>query len=1129
LIGETLGPYRIEKELGSGGMGSVYLAESVEPAHGIEAGTHVALKVVHPHLLEQPNFLERFEREAQMGRAVEHENLVRTFGVDTQVHDGKPRHFLVMELVEGQTLRALQKELRKVPEELCRHVACELARALAAIHAAGIVHRDLKPENALITHDERVKIMALAVTPPMDEMIRLSQTGAFVGSVLYAAPEQFRGGDDLDGRADLYALGLTLYELATGRHPFADDDLRVAMRRQLQEEARPLAELNPQVSPFFEEVVHTLLAKDRGRRFGTADELLAVLEQGEESEWWRERAREIRAETKQPLRRVRIPRETALYGRDADLAKLRAAYDRAKGGRGQVLLIDGEAGIGKTRLVDEFVGLLRQEGEDLHFLFGSYPPGGAATAAGAFSTAFREQFGDEGLEDTLRGYLAATPVLVPAFAALLRGDSTPKGEEPLTKDSIQTVYVRVTRALAAERPTVLLIDDLGFAPAEGRALFSALSLGIQEHRVLLVATSRPGLPDDWVANLEREEHGARMELARLGPKDLSRLLVDAFRSERLAHELSFEVGAKSDGNPFFVFEIIRGLREGEFITQSDDGSWERTQVIRDIQIPSSVLDLIQARIGELDESEKDLLEVASCLGYEFDPALVAEATGMGVLPVLKQFARIERRHRLIRAAGRRFLFDHHQVQESLYEGLFEQIREHYHKALGDALEARAGVADADPKTIDGSVALALCRHYLSARDAKARRYVDRALIQLSHAFLHEDAVALADRALAAPGLLEGKPRLEVLLKRLDRLGSLGRRDDQRAAVEECLTIAEVSGSDALAARARYASGLLAYSVGDVETAFRDLSASLDLARSTGDAVCERGALNGLALCQMASGRFEEARAHFERSMALGREHGDEHHEAMAAGNLALVLWDMGRTREASALLTREIELAATLRPRALVNLAELWRRLGREDRARPLLEEALPHARETGNRSIEASVLVQLGGLAERSGELDLAAERYAAAIDLGRGVGNRTEVADTLVAFAGLRLTQSRPEDARALLEEGLALARDLRYRNAEALACAYLSLLPEGDASEAEALCAAHEEEVGRFERIELRLVLWKATGRVEHLAEAQRQLTFLRDHAPQDCRESILENVPLHAAVVAAWAERRDGDAA
>src|SRR5262249_26512195 len=153
------------------------------------------------------------------------------------------------------------------------------------------------------------------------------------------------------------------------------------------------------------------------------------------------------AATKAPLRRIRIPRETAVYGRDAELAKLRALYEAAKSGDGRVVLIEGEAGIGKNRLVDEFVGRLQREGEDVNFLFGSSPPGGAATASGAFSPAYREHFGEDGSA----AWLKKTPMLVPAFDAMLRGETTPTGVEPLTKDTMQTCFVNATKSLAADR------------------------------------------------------------------------------------------------------------------------------------------------------------------------------------------------------------------------------------------------------------------------------------------------------------------------------------------------------------------------------------------------------------------------------------------------------------------------------------------------------------------------------------------------------------------------------------------------------------------------------------------------------------------------------------------------------
>src|SRR5262249_31116067 len=147
-----------------------------------------------------------------------------------------------------------------------------------------------------------VKLMDLGVARDREEEARLSETGAFVGSFQYGAPEQFREPESIDGRADLHALGVVLYELATGVHPFRATDFHAVVRRVLDERPRPAAELNPQLSPFLEELLARLLEKERERRPATADDVARILDEGEDSAWWRERAVEIRARTRRPLR-----------------------------------------------------------------------------------------------------------------------------------------------------------------------------------------------------------------------------------------------------------------------------------------------------------------------------------------------------------------------------------------------------------------------------------------------------------------------------------------------------------------------------------------------------------------------------------------------------------------------------------------------------------------------------------------------------------------------------------------------------------------------------------------------------------------------------------------------------------
>jgi tetratricopeptide (TPR) repeat protein len=1202
MLWKTLGAYRIESELGSGGMGTVYLAACAEDVLDLHAGDRVALKVIHPHLLTHRGFFKRFMREGEVGKAVRHPNVVRTYDVDALTVEGEQQNFLVMEYVEGQTLRALLDELERVPEELCRHIGREVAKGLAAIHEAGVVHRDLKPENVLITPDHVVKIMDLGVARLADEAIRLSQTGAFVGSPHYAAPEQFkRGGEDLDGRADLHALGLILYELSSGEHPYLADDIAEVLEKVLSDEPRRLAVLNPQLSPFFEEVVHTLLAKDRVKRFDSAAELLSIMEAGERSTWWNRRAVAIRAETKRPLRRIRIPRETEVYGRENELAKLRALYEKAKAGDGQVVLIEGEAGIGKTRLVDELVGRLQQDSEDLSFLFGSYPPGGAATAAGAWSTAYREHFGAEGLEETLADYLTVTPILIPAFAALLRGEPPPEGKEALTKDSIQTVFVHATRALAAERPTVVLIEDLHFAPEEGRAMLAALALSVPGHEILLVGTTRPGLPRKWTANLERLEHAAHLDLDRLGPKDLANLLIDAFHSERLADELGFQIVLKSDGNPFFVFEIIRGLREGQFITRKPDGTWVSTQVIRDIEIPSSVQDLIQARISDLDEEEQELLDVAACCGFEFDGGLVAEAAGVRKIPALRLLGHLEKSHRVVRATGRTFVFDHHQVQEALYSGISEQLREEYHAAIGEVLLSR------HPEP-DGPTAVELCEHFLDgARGEKAVGHLDAALDHLEAGYLNDQAVALADRALSVEGLLTGSPRAEVLLKKGTRLELLGRRELEEATLEEAVALAEEEGDPGLRSSALLAVGHCHTLQSRYEEARAELRISRELAREIGDREGEVRATGNLGNVFWSLGRFEEAREHYEQALAIARQIGDRRSEARATGNLGGVFWNLGLYEGAREHYERSLAIAREIGDRrgeagttgslggvlnslgryeegrehherylaiareigdrrgegyAMGYLGAVFYSLGRYGEALEHYERWLAIDREIGDRPGEASALVNLGPLHAWLGDLEKAKERLDRSLAIALAIGDRrgegyalhglaevaeatgdgdrakrlceeslalhreidfrSGIAGALTTLSRILLAEDRLDEAKVHLEEALALGRDLEVSGTVVLASALLALPPGADLAHAARTFEEHEPSLRHAEKLVVRFLLFRATNEAAHLEEAHRLLGHLRDHAPEEYRETMIANVPLHRDILKAWEE-------
>jgi len=1162
---QVLGPYRLLRELGSGGMATVYLAESMSGSSAVPPGARVAVKILHPRLLEEENAAERFRQEAAAGARIDHQNVVRTLDVGRE-QGGQGRHYLVMEYVEGQSLRDLLDELGRVPEDLCRLIGREVSQALVAIHAEGIVHRDLKPENILITRDNVVKVMDLGVALLVDQRIRLSTTGQFVGSIYYAAPEQILGGGKhLDARVDLYQLGISLYELACGEHPFKAKNIRKAISELISNAPSRLSEANPQISAFFEEVVLRLVQKDPAERFQTAEELVEVFTHAERSRWWYERSSKIRTETRLPIRRAQAPRETALYGRDSEMASLDLAFEKARSGAGQAILISGEAGIGKTRLVEEFEDRVTVEGGICHFLHGSYRTGLATSAQGGFSRAYCDHFGANLLEDELSVHVSETPLLIPAFAALLRGEDPPEGAEPLTPASLQTVFAEVTISLSKDLPTVVLIEDLHLAHEEGVELFFHLAGAIAQHPVLLLGTARPDLAEARIKKFAKQRSARVITPSRLAADDLRRLLIDALGSERLARVLLNRIAVKSGGKPLYVFEILRGLREGQLIGKQADGTWVTTREIREIAVPSTVRDLVLSRIKDLDRVDRRVLEMASCCGFEFDPDLLSAALGIDSIALRKRLGVLERGHRLVRSEGSLYTFDDHPVQEALYGNLPVNARRKLHSSIARALERRESADTCDLVSLDGEVAVQLCRHFLRGNAPRpGARYFPVAADHLASGNLNGPAVRLMEQALAARGLLTGRRRVEVLLRQAGHLDLLGWRKEEAQALKTARGLADEIGIAGLRARASRQSGAHCRRTAEYGKAREYLTQAAHLARSADDPVEEAAATADLGSVAWREGRFEEARECYERAMALAarggdrraealnrgnlglvhlacgrheeagrahrvflefaRESGDYRNEALHTGYLADVLWAEGRYEQALEHYQRALEIARSIGDRlgegtGYLRFGQLYPQLGRRESGLQNLEEARAVFKETACRVGEAAAVHGIGAVAEAEGRLKEAERLYEESLVSCREIGNRIGVAENLLDLGRLHGRMERPGAAMRELVEAQCIGRELDWPHTTVLAVGYLALIERGDVAYAGEMLDAEESRLSCHDRMEAHYILHQALGGDRHLLSAKSALDQLVANAPSDCREEMRREVPLHREILIA----------
>jgi len=1156
VIGSRLGPYRIDEELGAGGMGAVYRAAVVDRTSvGLAPGADVAIKIVHPHLLATPGFFKRFLREAEIGRKVQHESVVRTYDVDATVVDGKQINYMVMEYVRGKSLRQVAGDLGAVPDALLREIALQTAAGLAAIHAQGIVHRDLKPENVLLTDDQRVRIMDLGVARLAEASIAITREGQFAGSLLFAAPEQLSGGA-VGPTSDLYSLGVTLLELATGEHPFRRDDAGAVIRAHLQDVPRRAHDVNPDVSSFLSEVIATLAAKDPAQRFASAEALRGVLADGERSSWWGEREKLLRR-TERHLPRVSVRRDTALHGREAELAALRAAWTDAKDGKGRVVLLEGEAGIGKTRLVDAFVTECAVD--DPHVLYGSYPPSGGL---GGVSDAILGKFGSANLEEPVRPYLRVTPALVPGFAALIRHEPPPAGAEPLAGDALHAVVCHLLRALAAEKPTLWIVDDLHFATHESRALVLSMARAVGPHRALLVLTARPGVAEEDLANLGRLDEFRRMALSRLGARDVIELLRDAFKSESLAEKLGGKIAYKSDGVPYFVFEVLRGLKENRFLEQQADGTVVQTRAISEIEVPSTVRDLIVGRIKDLTESQRAMLDVGAVMGISFDAGLVAAVLEEKKVRVLRELAEIERRLGIVRGESGACRFDQSQIQEVLYGELMPDLRSEYHALLADAYAEREEI-DAAKATGDQALFMAT-NHLRGSRPKAAAPYLAAALDHLERMHRMEALLDVATRAIEARGVVEGEVRVATMLRRATSLTALARHDEALEVLEGARAAARKLDAPALEIRVAVRLGA---ELGrrtrhaDAETTLRN---AVERARSLGDRPLEASSLDALGSLYWPIGRLGDARAAYEASLVIARALNDAALEAGSAAGLAIVHQFLGNRREERELRERVVAFARERRTRVSEaaqsnNLAETERAFGSYGEAYRLYSRAVAIAREIGHRHFEA---VLSGNLAETEATLgDVAPARthIETAVTLGREIDNRQNLpyvrraqadiaalagevsgaetlyrdalalsrqwssaqseAESLIGLGRILIATGRRAEAAERLAEAAAIAEKLSAPNEIALAAAYRALVGAVPVAAAVESVRALGDKPWVTARMEAAFVLSKAGAGAKFLAEAHRLLVHLRDHAPETHRDSLMKNVPLHREIAAA----------
>ena len=783
------------------------------------------------------------------------------------------------------------------------------------------------------------------------------------------------------------------------------------------------------------------------------------------------------------------------------MKQLRRWFDQAAGGERQVALLDGEPGVGKTRLLDEFAASLAEEGVQFRFTFGAAAEPGRGRPFHAFAEALLAELEPNDPAGSL-ARLLPKDVPAQAFADLLQG--APRGAE-LSLDQVRALFAAAFRALAAERPLYVVLDDMHLADENSVNLLAYFAHDDRSTKVLVVAAFRPPEEGD---PLHQFVHGARdsnvhsLTLPRLGPKEVGSLLRAVLGSEHLVQELGFRILEKTEGNPFFVIEVLQSLKEDRVLMRRDDGAWTLAGTKVEIHVPDSVKELVQTNLARLGDEDRDLLDLASVQGMEFDPEVLSEILGLPKIPLLKRLSQLERRHRLIRSAGRKCRFDHQQLQETIYGSLLEGLREEYHAQIAQVLERRRGAAQKDPSTLDGASCLEIARHHvLGGRLDAALRYVVPALRHAQQTYKTDEGVLVGTRFLESARTSDSAVPPEVLVEVRLALSAFHEHDGQRAEEAEALEAAQrdsvsVRNPDLLR-RIYDAQLVLHFQLGEFEAAEATCRESYKLAMERKDADAAVAALGNLGGALRSLGRYDEAAVALRRAVQALLPRKSSVRQCLLLSSLGMVEYHRGHGRAAQLIFLDAVKIAeafgigkagdvtathfpddslreqflglsralgryaesridgermllvqGTLPRRlreaaALLSLGVLAGQLDMRSDARGVLKGALVACREVGDARFEASVLHALGENALQSKDVESARRGFTEALELRRKIGYRPGVCESLLALGQLAALGGSVDAARPYLEEAMELAPALHMPAIAALSRATAALL--------------------------------------------------------------------------------------
>ena len=670
--------YQIQTHLGTGGMGEVYRVLDLEQSQ------ECALKILNT-MVDHKAVYRRFHREFQVLNRFQHPRLVRTYTWGF----AEDRPYFTMEYLPGKTLEKIIADHAHSGRFRASHffdLIQQIVEGLAYIHAQGAVHRDLKPSNIMVLETEEgiettILDMGLAKLRHLHSA-SITQTGATIGTAEYMSPEQGKG-LWVDHRSDLYSLGIILYEMLTGVPPFSGQNPISVIMKHIRESPPPIGEAHVEIPAQTQQIVLKLLAKEPVDRFQSAEEVLRALPS--EFVLPGDKQRDVHRKVMRPQ----------FVGRESEMKTLRAMLKDVLVGEQRVVLISGESGVGKTRLIEELLGdaLIH----DFLCLKGASQEEGGQIY-GALLNAF------QGTVDSVAGL--------------------PDPVEP-DKFSVMERWLQLLKTLRQKQPIVLCLEDIQWLDELTLEFLQYVLRDPEPCPFLLCLTCRWSNLEPLSEEIENFIHSnelakaTRIQLKNLPREEMGYLAASMLGERSIPSDALQSLFRETGGQPLFVVEAIRTLVNADVVRQNVSGDWQWGEFPQTL-LSDDFSEVLYRRIATLPAVQQRVLEYACVFLSDFPFELLAavwRGDELELLDVLDELIA----EGLLTACGEdedQYRFSQELCRRAIYNRMQDVRRRLLHREIGNALEKTEHAEELTEELAD---------HFAAAEEQdKAVKYMRRA-------------------------------------------------------------------------------------------------------------------------------------------------------------------------------------------------------------------------------------------------------------------------------------------------------------------------------------------------------------------------------------------------------------------